>query len=177
MLNFTSGNINSFADSAGERLAGRDGTVPQSASGERSTTVAENGTSEFKQGLAALKGENRNTTTATTNTGAPPINAAAEYPVTNAGATTNAPGSVRQPEFGQAHEGAVPSTVGTGNQYPSQPQPPLGQTGQGLANPSAIQPQGQMGVGQYVEPGVQQKVPRNFVDGNAPHSLPPPSHP
>lgn len=51
-----SGHINTLVDGAGEKLAGRKGSTPVSASGERSIDIAERGVAEFKEGIAALKG-------------------------------------------------------------------------------------------------------------------------
>ncbi|KAF8307326.1 hypothetical protein DL93DRAFT_132605 [Clavulina sp. PMI_390] len=62
------GNINNFIDTAGERVAGRDGSNPLSASGERSGDVASRGMTEFHEGLAALRGGSKNTSGSTTST-------------------------------------------------------------------------------------------------------------
>ena len=56
----SSGNINSFVDGAGERVVGRGGNVPTSASGQRSSEVAQWGMAELREGLAGLKGGSDN---------------------------------------------------------------------------------------------------------------------
>lgn len=141
-LSPSSGNINTFLDSAGDRVAGRGGDKHNPSSGQAGSEIAEKGMAEFRQGLANIKGGKKkdpdastpSSTAPETKTGAPenqPSTAPSAGPPVAATADVapkeGPPGPVQQepPKTEAPTAAPVTDRVPTGDQKPMDQQSPV----------------------------------------------------